>query len=417
MKNILLTIATVSNFMFASPAFSDVGISAFLNEFIYPAGQTVDFYISGYNRGENTEKVDIHIGIIDGKGEIYEYPNWNTKLDPWLSSFAIPANFQLPVTLLGNLNNFPGGLKPGAYQLAVALTTPNTLELLSFNTIAFKVLSLKKTVTSGGISFAHGQSANNITPPIASAAGGFLKVDPADINDLQTPLAELNVGIEQCRFAKDPANLDANLDAGAELILGSPAAGDIILKKSTKSLSYGAIPMPPESFYQPGQRYTVSAEGGKDISAFNVSAIAPKDIIVTEPDLTTLKSVDSRQDFILRWKGNRGVGEINVALQGGGAENSHSILCRFADDGKGVIPAKLLAKLQDVVAKTSSDFPDIPNLPNFPDLPDFDFTELLTEPGINIVLDRRQHQFLNNKDEDSSLFFIFWATSLNTKIK
>jgi len=411
MKNFILTVVSLASFLSTSSALSsDVGIGAFLNRLVYPTDQTVEFYISGFNREVQEEKVDVHVGIIDGNGKIYEYPEWNTNLQPWLSTFTIPASFQLPVTLLGNLDNFPGGLKPGSYKLAVALTTPGTLDLVSFNTQSFKVISLKGTLTTGGISFAHGESASNITPPIASAAAGFWDVQPSEAEAIAES-GQLAVDIEKCRFKKDPQVLDANLDAGATLSVSSPQTGEIILNKSNKSLSYGAFsPIPPVSFYQAGLLYTATGTGGTNIPAFSISAIAPKELIVTEPNISTLESIDSSKDFILRWLGNNGVGEIYINLQGGESDNSYSISCRAADDGELTIPSELLVQLRNIVDAAPSNIPDIPGLP------DIDFSSL-PDPGVNIVIGRDQFEFINNDDEDTTLFNLFWATGLFVQIE
>ena len=385
----------------------------FLNRPFYSVDQTVDFYISGFNRGTNAEIVDVHVGIIDANGTIYEYPNWNTNLVPWLSSFTIPANFQFPVTLLGNLDNFPNGLKPGSYHLAVAFTSPNTLNLLSFNTVAFKVLSLENPVTGAGISFGHGQSANNITEPLASAVAIFSRDEPP--SNFQEKLDQVYTDIEECEFFEIPFEDVIGIDAGASVSLSSPATGNIVLEKSGEDdISYSNFSI-PESFYQAGQRYTVSGNGSTDIPAFSVSATSPKEIVVIQPDLSTLTSIDSSQDFVIRWQGNSGVGEIEIALFGQDTSaNTHTITCRVADDGELIIPSSLLVQLRDVVAPTPLSTLDILNNT---EIDITDFTELLTDLNVSLMFTRSQLEFINNDDEDSGALFIFWASGLALNIK
>lgn len=401
-KNILAIIGLISIFT-TFPAYSaDVGIGAFLQRLVYPAEQSIEFYITGFNIKANAENVDVHIGLITADGTIYEYPDWNTNFTPWLSSFSLPANFELPVTLVDSFDNFPGGLEPGAYQLAVALTSPGTLNLLSFNTQSFKIISSVNDLTIGGVGIGHGQSANGLIPPTANASGAFVRLNTNEIAQQQIVDEQIVLDIDQCKFHKTATLLGSNLDAGETLILGSEASGNITLNKQSFNgrISYGVTPNPPESFYIADETYTLQGAGSDDISDFRISAIAPGEIIITDPDLSTLESLDSSQDLTLRWQGNHGVGEIELVLQLGIEQNSYEINCRLVDDGEAVISSNLLVQLRDAVPANSSPVPDFPGI-NLP--------ELLEDPMVNFAISRNRIEFINDDDEDTTLFIISWT--------
>ena len=412
MKNIIITIAALSSILGGSFIHAaDIGIGVFLDRPFYSVDQPIDFYISGFNRDTNAEVVDVHVGVIDGNGSIYEYPNWNQNLVPWLSSFVLPANFKLPVTLLGNLNNFPGGLKPGSYHLVVAFTSPNTLDILSFNKVAFKVINMNGTLTNGGIQLSR---ANGGSQPILN-----IEVGPEILEIIKTQTIPLTVGqaafhreklpsnfkeeidkiytnIEQCKFSELPFENPVGIDAGSSLSLNSSMVGSIVLEKiDNNDIGYGNFFI-ADSFYQAGQSYTVLSNGSADIPAFSVTTVAPKEIFVTQPS-TFLTNVDSSQDFVIQWQGNDGVGEIDILLSGvNESGTAHSISCRVADDGELAIPSELLVQLRDAVTLT-----------NF-------FGE---QVNATLSFGRSQFEFINNDDKDITMFSISQVSGLSLIIK
>lgn len=73
-------------------------------------------------------------------------------------------------------------------------------------------------------------------------------------------------------------------------------------------------------------------------------------MVVTEPDLINLNVIDSSQDLVIRWQGQQSIGKVGVQLQGDG----YSIICRFVDDGEGIIPSVLIVQLRDALAGFNS---------------------------------------------------------------
>ena len=417
MKKIILTLASLLFLIPTSTVFaSDVGIGIFLSKLVYTREQSIDFSISAFNQTASDKTVDVHIGIISADGTIYEYPDWNTQLTPWLASFSIPANFKLPATAIDNLNTFPGGVHPGAYQFAVALTSPGTLNLLSFTTTPFKVGNTNNGIISGGVSLAHGESASSLTAPFISAVAGFVEVPANEVANLENIVDAITVNIEQCQLDKVPDSLDSNLDVGSSLLISSEQNEKVSLTRKIKSdgnVNYGISPTPSQNYYVSGQNYTASSTQSSDVGPFNISAIAPNSIIVTEPDLATVESINSQQDLNLRWLGNNGIGEITVTLQLDAIDESYVITCRFADDGEAIIPSSLLTKLRSKKPANNFPLPDIPDIPglNIPDL-----TGFTTDPVVSLVFSRMQLQFINNNDNDTSNFSITWAISTTPKL-
>ncbi len=106
--------------------------------------------------------------------------------------------------------------------------------------------------------------------------------------------------------------------------------------------------------YQPNATYTLSAPGGADVGAFSVSLEGPGDITVTSPDLWNPLPVllDNDQPLSLSWTSvpdGRPVfvwitqeEEIQAPFAPG-----RILLCRFADDGQGTVPAEWMGWFAD----------------------------------------------------------------------
>ncbi len=405
----------------ATPA-TDVGIDVFLDYPGYSQGERIDFYVSGFNREATPETVDIHMGVIAPDGTIYEYPDWNTTLTPWLPSHTLPPNLRFPATRIGNLDAFPATLEPGkVYRFAVALTRPGTLEILSSSSKPFKiVLDEGDTRQAYAIVIAHGSTPSENIPPVTASTGGFLRYS-TDLHALGEKFRQMSPKIDQCLLHRLPSTLEeligkeniTYLDAGPTLVLRSTPTGEIHLDRQIDgkgSISYAPIPFNlPEEIYQSGKTYTISVPGSEEFSAFNLNVAAPGEIVVTQPEPTTFGTIDSRDDFILRWLGNDGVGEIGVTLTGHSTEPVQ-IVCRFADDGEGTIPSDLLTQLRNIVAAHPKSI-DTPKIPGF-DLPDID-------PGItaDFVIDRTNMQPVPGIDLDASGFTATWAQSWNVELQ
>lgn len=337
---------------------ADVGIGVFLKTDALVEGDRVEYYISGFNTAATPRVVDVHVGVIHD-GMVYEYPDWNNTLTPWLSSFTIPANYHLPPMLLGNLDSFPGGLTPGVYKMAVALTEPGTENALAFEFVPFVVADDGATQWfANGTALARGESPTSASV-VTSAAGSFNRVtfDPT------TYVRTLNEGvptIDQCIYSTVPLTVEdivgeeniASIDAGASLLLSSPGLGSVSVTRTVLNdggISYynGSV---ANSFLQGGKPYIMQGFGSTGIDDFVISVAAPPLLTITEPaDLTALQFIDNTEDLVLRWPGNNGVGEVGVMLVYGTAANPDAVVCRFADDGEGTIPSDLLTELRSAV--------------------------------------------------------------------
>ncbi len=410
-KYLAFTFLALGGVIAMPSAFSaDVGIGAFLDSEDFLVGERVAFYVSGFNREATPRVVDVHVGVIAPNGTIYEYPNWNTALQPWLAAAPLSANLRFPATLIGNLDTFPGGLQPGRYRFATALTEPGTLNLLALSIVPFKVTSGAESRIVGGATLGFGKNVSSTFPAVLAAVGNFSRVD-ADVAAMQAKLRQQTPTIDHCLFHQLPGTLEAlvgaanvsALDAGADLSLGSSSNGGVTLSRVATGgggIAYGVSPNPPLGFYRAGEVYTLAGSGGPDVPAFSVSVTAPSAVTVTQPDLSTLTGIDSNQDFVLRWQGNDGVGEIEVELMGGTADDPDAIVCRFADDGEGVVPASLLAELRDALNANVS---PVGNLPGFVVSGS---GVSIGQGGVTLTVSRVNFDFFNNADEDASLFTI-----------
>jgi hypothetical protein len=93
-----------------------------------------------------------------------------------------------------------------------------------------------------------------------------------------------------------------------------------------------------------GDSIKVSAAGAT-VPAFESTAAAPGDIVVTSPTFTSLQTtIDKAQPLDVAWTGG-GAGNVAVTISGAGAQTV-SIQCSFpASGGTGVVPAAALSDL------------------------------------------------------------------------
>jgi len=342
-----------------------IGIGVFLSNTGFLEGDKIDFYISGHNNSATSEKVDVHIAVLTKEGVFYEYPNWNTAFKPWLSSFSLPSNFTLPATLIGNFDNFPDGLEPGVYKIFVALTKPGTLDILALESSSFAVLESNNNWLAAGVSLTYLDTVNGPAPFAKVIAAGVFERANFNVGNILEWQKQFNPEIDHCALKQTTRTLEVfvgeknvtYLNAGSFLELTSPT-GNLSLERQTikNKIIYSDADI-KKSFYQEGASYTVSGFGSTDIPAFSGTVVAPKEIVVTKPDLDSFKQIDSSKDFVIRWQGLQGIGEVGVELQG---DAINSILCRFADDGEGIIPSALIVQLHDAISDLLP--PDFPNV-------------------------------------------------------
>ncbi len=383
---------------------ADFGIGVFLKKNTgVITGDPVEFYISGFNKQSVPETVDIHVGVIAPDGNFYEYPNWNRQFVPWLPSFRLPANFRLAPTFLDNLNSFPGGLRPGVYQLIAGFTRPGTLDITALDSRSFVVADPSQDWTTQGISFFRGESPATVPAGVTvSANTGFSRVLFGRAR-LAAHFRSTEPVIESCLYNELPRVLEvvvgeanvSSLDAGNALSLSSPGTGNRPLNRTELndgSLTYASGTL-PASFYQPGQLYTVSGTGGPDVGPFSIAARATRLMSVTAPNLAAAQPlIDTSRPLTVRWIGNDGIGEVLVVLSASlSQEEPREIICRFADDGQAQIPTALLARLKDALLQSS---------PNLPDLPSIDIPDSLLSPMISVAVSRQvvKHKSLGGQD-------------------
>lgn len=317
-----------------------------------------DFMVSGFNIGQQAQAVDVHVGLIADDGTIYEFPDWNTTLTPWLQNIQLPPGFRFPPTAVGNLAQFPGGLKPGVYHLAAALTRPGTLEILSLDTKAIRVLPvassfvlgnvyLQKTqwydTNGGGSSVSAGaafQRFDTSTEVFNGDGQVFVPIDQCVLNNLEPQILENIAGIGNVSF----------LNAGTDIRLTpegqTPIPLDILSYQEIIGYSANSL---SDSDYVGGKNYRFTGSGGPTFPAFDISIIAPSPLDVSVPNLAQLTTIDSSTDFLMRWTGQNGIGEISALLYAVTATDPVSVSCRFSDDGEGIIPATVLTQFHNMV--------------------------------------------------------------------
>jgi hypothetical protein len=338
-----------------------VGVGIFLknaDEFI--ESSRVEYSITAFNNGTAPVTVDVHLGVIRN-GVVYEYPDWNTSLTPWLRSFSIPANYYLPPYSMGDLSSFPGGLEPGVYELAVALARPGTLDLLALEYIPFVVRAADEAQWEQNlVLFARGESSAESLLE-TDAYGVFTRVN-LDPSLFANAVAQGTPTIEQCIYGTsataaygffplaeiiDDRNI-TTLNAGAELRLSSPTLGSVGIPRESfaNEITYENSRI-AQNFYQPGRQYDLQVNGGLDVPAFTISTSSPPKLVLTLPaDASRTHVIDSAKNLSLGWQGNNGVGEVAIVMAYEDDDLPEAIACRFADDGTGVIPANLLAQLR-----------------------------------------------------------------------
>jgi hypothetical protein len=336
-------------------------------------GQTQKISVSGSSTG--AENVDVHVGLIAPDGTIYEFPNWNTTFQPWLENLALPANFLFPASFVFDAAQFPGGVTPGIWYAAAALTEPGTLRFIDVELVPFHVVD----ATAGADGTVYGALGFNRQQTISgaevSADGVFIDVS-GELEELVAAYVGTTPDINQCVLNQTAVDLSVipnltvdTLDAGNPLTLASPAA-TLNLPKDADAASSGfnvyTAVNPSPTFYQGGVNYTFAGTGGSDLGAFSVAVAAPAPLNLTQPSLGLGSYAhNASQPLTLQWTGGSGVGEVSANLSATTGSTVVVIDCRFADDGEGVIPAGLITQMKNILESDSGGL----GIPGF-ELPD-----------------------------------------------
>lgn len=348
---------------------------------------------------------DVHIGVISPENIIYEYANWNTNLQPWLPAFTVPGNFQLGNTPLFNLDGVPGGLTQGIWRAYFALTEPGTINITHLQLIDLNVIDLANSPNAafgsryGSVSMIRVETLGQIA---VSGAGTFYQADTEFPNLVSTLEGNAPI-IDQCVFNQtqsDPSN-SANftltsLDAGNLSVTGNGTLG---MDKNINPPYITYSVTSNSSFFDNTSSFTFSASGSGQVGAFNVTVPSTNVITVTNPSSSGFE-INANQDFVLTWMNNNfGAGEVLAILTGvftdiQNPSNStvNSIVCRFVDDGDGVIPGPLLAQLQQ----------SLPEGPGFElpvDLPvDLPFEIPNLNNNLTLTVNRTNYKFFTTAD-------------------
>lgn len=365
----------------ASSASAATKIGVFVGEYFLPYASGVSQPISVSGFSSERKDVDVHVGLIAPSGKIYEFPDWNTRLQPWFSNLTLPAGFTFPATFVFDAAQVPGGLTPGTWNAAVALTEPGTLKFIDVKVVPFSVVdeaSGGNGTRYGALNFERQQSFAGID---VMADGVFLDVS-GNLEDLVGSYLGTVPNINECVLNEIPIDLSAipeldvlTLDAGNALHLMSPGSSVVLPKDGSAASSgyvvYSAPDLAP-SVYRGGETYAFEGDGGSQLSGFRVSVAAPPALTLVQPAVSGSSTHDASNPLVLKWVGGTGTGEVIANLSAATSSASVVIDCRFADDGAGIIPGSLISRMKNIIDQGSSDFliPDVERPPGL-EIPGF----------------------------------------------
>ncbi len=407
-----IALAFTNLLLFSTLSYADITIGVFSSTQTHNIGDELPVISLFASNPDGEIDKDVHIGMISPNNVIYEYPNWNTNLQPWLPSFTIPANFQLGNTNIFTPAGIPGGLTQGIWQIYFALTEPGTLNITHLQIIDLNIVDLT-SIPNAGVGSRYGSvslvrvDASVLNQVSISGTGTFLQADTG-ITDLIGSLEE-EVGeepvIDQCVFnqhdnnpsSPNPPNLMLTpLDAGNITITANET---INMDKTVAPDSIFYRVNPDNVFFDSSANFTFSSSGSNQLGSFNVTVPSTNVFTLIEPSGVNFEA-DPGQDFNLVWANNNfGSGEVIVTLVGiytnlANPQDSvsNSIFCRFVDDGQAAIPGPLIAQLQQSLPSDSGiQLPD--NLPV--DLP-FELPNLNNNLTLTIV--RSNSKFFTSGD-------------------
>lgn len=401
---------------------AQVGIGVFADQNYTTSGQGLPrVAVSGFNQGA-ARVVDVHIGFIAPDQTIYEFPDWNTQLRPWLRSFTLPAGFAFPATQFDMPQTLPIHDKPGVWFVAAALTEPGTMNLLAVDMVPFAVVAPKAGtgVRYGVLSLSIDQGAEGTSVQ----AGGMFYQANTDLTRLAQSLVGERPKLDQCVLNEIALNFSGDfavqtLDAGPALsLLGNgeqnvPKMPSEVANQVIYGTKEGQLPV---AFYQGGVNYRYQGPGGAQIAAFATTGLpAPAPLQLTAPSMS-LQTHPTTQDLALTWQGQHGIGEVWASVTGTTLAKSYVINCRFVDDGAAVIPATLLGELKNKLASSGGGGISIPGLGQI-QLPEGFAMPNANQVGLNIG--RHRYTLFNtvNNDLDLGLFSIQAGANLSFRLE
>ena len=124
----------------------EVDIDVLMDKDSYLPGEIPRISISGYNNTNTPKVMNILLAVFGPDGTEYNYPEWQVNASqPWLASYSIPQNYQLPSTFLTTMEGVPE-LTPGKWYVSVILYDPNTNFLVSSKVYPFTLMSTSSPV-------------------------------------------------------------------------------------------------------------------------------------------------------------------------------------------------------------------------------------------------------------------------------
>lgn len=164
------------------------------------------------------------------------------------------------------------------------------------------------------------------------AAKGFPDLAADDCLDLTLP---------------DPYASTDHLDAGEFLELTTPGGTLQVARGSFSGQTFYSTTNPSGTHFEAGGSYTLTGSGDPeevDLGPFSGSWKGSEGIDVTSPDLSAPISVDRFVDLTIQWTSTGGNAPVFVYLfqQDDQTAVTHATLCKFADDGEGVVRSPTL---------------------------------------------------------------------------
>ncbi len=127
------------DWLVAHPIKSDeVDIDVTMDKNNYRTGEIPRIFISGYNKTSTPKVMNIFLAVFGPDGTEYDYPDWNKASQPWLSSYTIPKNYQLPSTFLTTMENVHQ-LTSGKWYVSVILQEASSTEVVSLKFYPFTI--------------------------------------------------------------------------------------------------------------------------------------------------------------------------------------------------------------------------------------------------------------------------------------
>ena len=346
----------------------------------YAAGEDFQVSVSVSNPG-TARPVDIHVAIIDPTSDIYEWPDWNTSLQPVLPDFIIPSGWDLPLIELFSESlspNKPFQDGPGTYLVVMAFMEPGTFNLIG--NLAFDTFTVSSSLSDPeNIGFVFLSNLDSFSQGFQSTevdAGGVFLDQIFEASDFDLKFASL--GLDECQVVEWTSSftgitLPKFLDAGPALQMSGVTLPKLQPNEGQfQSIAYQNDEL-TQADYEDNRDYTFSGPGGPDVGPFSVTVKAPPKVILSQPDLSTTLTVNKKQGLPLEWNAGSASSEVWVSVStsemnfSNGLATFYDCFCRVEDDGKFTIPADKLSKLP---ASSSSGFPNFDDLPNFDDFQD-----------------------------------------------